>query len=217
MSEPRPNRFPGYDVLAKRNSPSWNEPTRKAIDKRLSVPREPRFFGQDEWLTLQAVCNRILPQPADRPPVPLAAYVDQKMFERKLDGYRYAALPEQGQAWKRGLAAFEEVARRDYDAGFATLSGERQDEILRRTEQGTLRADALDGMPPHAFFEHRVIQDIVPAYYAHPTAWSEIGFGGPASPRGYVRTALNRRDPWEAAEAHPGEETKALRENKRVG
>jgi hypothetical protein len=38
------------------------------------------------------------------------------------------------------------------------------------------------------------------AYYAHPTAWSEIGWGGPASPRGYVRLDFNERDPWEAAE-----------------
>jgi hypothetical protein len=24
-----------------------------------------------------------------------------------------------------------------------------------------------------------------------------VGFGGPASPRGYVRLGLNQRDPWE--------------------
>ena len=40
----------------------------------------------------------------------------------------------------------------------------------------------------------------VSVYYAHPAAWSEIGFGGPASPRGYVRMQANRRDPWEAME-----------------
>jgi len=28
------------------------------------------------------------------------------------------------------------------------------------------------------------------AYYMQPTAWSEIGWGGPASPRGYVRHGL---------------------------
>ncbi|MGH6677602.1 MAG: gluconate 2-dehydrogenase subunit 3 family protein, partial [Bradyrhizobium sp.] len=39
--------------------------------------------------------------------------------------------------------------------------------------------------------------------YAHPAAWSEIGFGGPASPRGYVRLGANRRDEWEAAEHAP--------------
>ncbi len=217
MAEPRPDRYPGYDVLAKRDTPSWNEPTRKAIDKRLSVPREPRFFGRGEWLTLQAVCDRILPQPADRPPVPLAAYVDQKMFERKHDGYRHAELPEQGEAWRRGLAAWEEAARREYDTGFAALSAVRRDEMLRRTERGQLHADALRGMPPHSFFKHRVIPDITSAYYAHPTSWNEIGFGGPASPRGYVRLGLDRRDPWEASEARPGREDKARRENERVG
>jgi hypothetical protein len=54
------------------------------------------------------------------------------------------------------------------------------------------------------------------AYYSHPTAWSEIGFGGPASPRGYVRMGFNRRDPWEAAEARDDDEAAAPRENKRV-
>jgi hypothetical protein len=43
-----------------------------------------------------------------------------------------------------------------------------------------------------------VLDEIVRAYYAHPAAWSEIGFGGPASPRGYVRLAAGRQDPWEA-------------------
>ena len=37
-------RFPGYDVLAKRDTPSWNEQTRRAIDARLAIPHEPRFF-----------------------------------------------------------------------------------------------------------------------------------------------------------------------------
>jgi hypothetical protein len=40
--------------------------------------------------------------------------------------------------------------------------------------------------------------DLCGAYYSHPFAWNEIGFGGPASPRGYVRMDFNRRDPWEA-------------------
>jgi hypothetical protein len=61
-----------------------------------------------------------------------------------------------------------------------------------------------------------LLSDIVRAYYGHPTAWNEIGFGGPASPRGYVRMGFNRRDPWEAVEAHDGDEAAARRENKRV-
>ena len=71
-------------------------------------------------------------------------------------------------------------------------------------------------MPSKLFFDKRVVHDIAGAYYGHPTAWNEIGFGGPASPRGYVRLDANRRDPWEAAEGKPGEETKALKENQHV-
>ena len=59
-------------------------------------------------------------------------------------------------------------------------------------------------MPSDAFFKMRMAHDIVLAYYAHPTAWSEIGWGGPASPRGYVRMDFDERDSWEAAEVKDG-------------
>jgi hypothetical protein len=71
-------------------------------------------------------------------------------------------------------------------------------------------------MPPKGFYKQRLMHDLVMAYYSHPTAWNEIGFGGPASPRGYVRMGFNRRDPWEAVEAKPGEADKARAENARV-
>jgi len=86
-------RYPGYDVLAKRDTPSWNEQTRRVIDQRLAMPREPRFCTAAEWPTLEAICARIVSQPATRPPVPLAAMVDAKLFADRGDGYRDARLP----------------------------------------------------------------------------------------------------------------------------
>jgi len=71
-------------------------------------------------------------------------------------------------------------------------------------------------MSPAHFFEQRLLHDIVVAYWSHPTAWNEIGWGGPASPRGYVRMGLDRRDPWEAVEAKPGQEEVVRRQNRRV-
>ena len=53
---------------------------------------------------------------------------------------------------------------------------------------------------------------MVVAYYAHPAAWNEIGFGGPASPRGYVRMDFDRRDPWEASKRDPAAKRVAGRE-----
>ena len=211
------DRYPDYDVLDKRWTQSWNEPTREAIDRRLAMPRDPRFFSGDEWATLNAVCDRIMPQPRDRPPVPLAAFVDQKITDRLLDGYRYAQLPPQDEAWRRGLAALDEAAVEAHESPFHSLPPDLQDGLLRKMQRGELSGEAWGDMPCRMFFEHRVIPDITHAYYAHPVAWNEIGFGGPASPRGYVRMGLDRRDPWEAVETNSGKEAHARRKNDRVG
>jgi hypothetical protein len=42
---------------------------------------------------------------------------------------------------------------------------------------------------------------VVTAFYAHPWAWNEIGFGGPGYPRGYMRLGADQREPWEGEEA----------------
>ncbi len=88
---------------------------------------------------------------------------------------------------------------------------------MKAIQSGEVDEKRWGDMPPKIFFEKRLLHDVVSAYYAHPAAWNEIGFGGPASPRGYVRMYFDRRDPWEAAEARPGREDKARAENARVG
>ncbi len=212
------DRFPGYDVLSKRDTPSWNEQTRRVLDKRLALdPNQHRFLSQTEWETLCAFCNRIAPQPPERAPIPVAALVDQKLDEDVGDGYRNAKLPKLREAWRTGLAAIDAEARSAHARRFHELSATQQDELIAAMKKGDLNDGAWRGMPPHLFLMNRAIPDIVKAYYAHPTAWNEIGWGGPASPRGYVRMHADRRDPWEAAEAKPGHEAEAYRENLRVG
>jgi hypothetical protein len=210
-------RYPGYDVLAKRDSPSWNEQTRRVIDRRLTTPREPRFLGPEEWQALEALCAHIVPQPPTRPPVPVAAMVDEKLYEDKRDGYRDARLPPLREAWRRGLAAFDAEARHRHNIAFVALDAAEREALLRAAHAGELTDPAWGDMSAKLFFTKRALADIVAAYYGHPTAWSEIGFGGPASPRGYVRMNFDRRDPWEAAEAKPGHEQEAAKDNAAIG
>jgi len=214
------DRYPGYDVLAKRNSPSWNQQTRRVIDARLALDAtEHRFFSDTQWPTMLAVCARIVPQPKSRTrPAPVAALVDQKLYKDDRDGYRDARLPHLQEAWRRGVQAIDaEAQARHHGARFHQLNGQQQDDILRAVQEGKVQSPAWGDMSPQLFFAKRLLHDVVAAYYAHPLAWNEIGFGGPASPRGYVRLGYDRRDPWEAAEAHGGEEEHARRENSRVG
>ena len=166
--------------------------------------------------TLVAICDRIVPQSRAAPPVPLAAFVDAKMFTQRSDGHRTPAMPKQEDAWRRGLAAIDAEAGTLRGRRFHLLEANDQDLLLKRMQDGDLHDAAWAGMPPAGFFSSRVTADIASAYYSHPTSWNRIGFGGPASPRGYVRMDFDRRDPWEPAEATSGDPTDAKRMNKRV-
>jgi len=196
-----PDRYPGYDVMAKRDTPSWNDATRRVIDARLAIVDAPRFLDEQAWLTLRAICDGIVPQHSRDTRVPIAAMVDRKLVEDHRDGYRDARLPPLREAWRRGLAALGAAARARSGVAFHRLTAAARDALLQDMHDGKLDGPEWGGMPSKLFFCGRVTHDILAAYYSHPAAWNEIGFGGPAAPRGYVRMYFNRRDPWEAAEA----------------
>lgn len=211
------SRYPGYDVLSKRQSPSWNEQTRRVVTRRLALGGPPRFFSDEEFQTVTAIASRIVPQPTTRAPVPVAALVDDKLASGKSDGFRVAGMPREPDAWRLGLKALDAEAIGAYGEDFYRLAAGLQDALLARMQSGELKSAAWGGMTSKDFFKKRMAHDIVLAYYAHPTAWSEIGWGGPASPRGYVRLDFNERDPWEAAEAANGDDAQVRRINSHVG
>ncbi|WP_426435551.1 gluconate 2-dehydrogenase subunit 3 family protein [Bradyrhizobium genosp. P] len=212
----RQNRYPGYDVLSKRMGPSWNEQTRRVVTRRLAIEREPRFFTAQEFETVNALAARIVPQPATRAPIPVAASIDHKLYSGASDGYRVGGMPREGEAWRLGLRAIDAEAASAYGESFRSLAEGLQVSLLERMQRGELHAPEWGELRPKDFFEKRMARDIVLAYYAYPAAWSEIGWGGPASPRGYVRLDFGDRDPWEAAEARDTEEASVLRINRHV-
>ena len=230
MSQSHASRYPGYDVLLKRDTPSWDDVTREVIDARLATRNTPRFCNDVQWRTLCALCAVLVPHAYRRdanggeagtpqwsePLVPVAALVDGKLFADEREGYRDARLPPLRDAWRIGLAALDTESRQACGAGFADIDDTRRRALVTRMQQGHLTDAAWQGMPSNVFFELRALHDVSNAYYSHPHSWNEIGFGGPANPRGYVRMQANRRDPWEAAEATPGNETRALAENRRA-
>ena len=127
-------------------------------------------------------------------------------------------MPPLREAWRRGLDALDAEARAAHARPFHALDAAERDGLLRRAEKGELDVPAWGGMPSKLFFEKRLLRDIVHAYWSHPIAWSEMGFGGPASPRGYVRLAPDRRDSWEARELKDGDDPAVVEaENRRVG
>ncbi len=142
MTERR--RFPGYSTLAKRDTVSWNDATRRVIDKRLHHPPRRRFFSEDEWAILTAVCDRIIPQSgADR--VPIANFIDQKMVDNDTDGMQRAGEPDMQHMWRGGLAAIDAEAKLRFGQSFIELSGGRQDDVLRMVQNGEVQCRGLGG------------------------------------------------------------------------
>src|SRR4051794_25632071 len=95
-------RYPGYDVMNKRFSPSWNEQTRRVIERRLATPDAPAFFTPGEFETVRAIAAQIVPQHHDQL-IPVAALVDRKLYEGTSDGYRLSGMPRDREAWRLGL------------------------------------------------------------------------------------------------------------------
>jgi hypothetical protein len=187
-----------YDVLGKWDSPSWNDQTRDVVRKRLDEVPERRFLSEAEWKLLEAVAARLIPQPDREDPVPIVPWIDKALQENRGPGYRYVGMPRMREAWRRGLACIEAESGKRHGTSFTALPENDQDALLRAIQSGQVESDEWGDFPAARFFKSLLLKLVVTTYYAHPAAWSEIGFGGPASPRGYVRLGFDERDPWEA-------------------
>jgi hypothetical protein len=197
----RPNeRFPGYDVTAQAHT--WDPVTSGVVLGRLGPQPAPRFFTPAEEAAAAALFDQLLAQ-WDEPRVPVLQLVDARLAEAQTDGWRYEDMPEDGEAWRRSLAGLDEDATRlggESGVCFANLSREEQADVIRTVQD--LGSKPWHGMPAGHVWSLWT-RYACTAFYSHPWAWNEIGFGGPAYPRGYSRTGIGRLEPWEVEDRHP--------------
>jgi len=211
--------YPHFDVAGHDKwAFDWDVKTRKLVLERLRNVPDYRFFSLDEARILEALCARALPQ-QDRPEeerVPVAPWIDDRLHKGEGAGYRYEDTPDDREAYRQGLAGFEQSARLLFQKAFTDLDTARQDEVMRRVADGTAPGDTWETLPQRRFFQ-MLVGDVISSYYAHPAAWAEIGFNGPSSPRGHIRLGLGKRDPWEAEEKQPRSSVEIVRRNASKG
>jgi hypothetical protein len=198
-------RYPDYNVLDKWSSPDWDDQTREVVRKRLEEIPPIRFFTDEETKLLDAVAERIVPQPdrQETKKVLIVPWIDEKLYEDKRDGYRYEEMPPQREAWRFGLKGINETAQALFDGKeFIDLDPLSQDVVLTHIARGDPSGDRWKLLPAVRFFKDVLCSTIVKIYYAHPLAWNDIGYNGPSSPRGHVRKWEGGVDPWEAPEAN---------------
>jgi hypothetical protein len=186
-------RFPGFDTLAEADA--WDDVTRAVVSSRVDSVPHIVFFSDSETRTARVLLDRLLDQ-ADESRVPVVEFIDARLAAGEGDGYRYADMPDDATAWRRSLAALDQDARDRFDAAFVDLTGPQQHAVIQQVQD---HDGDWHGMPAKRVFG-LWMRYACTAFYAHPAAWNEIGFGGPAYPRGYKNIGIARREPWEVAE-----------------
>jgi hypothetical protein len=208
----KPSPYQGYNPLDECDH--WEDRTRVVVLNRLRRVPPIRFLSRHEARTLDAVVDRLLPQD-DRPVsdrVPITPFIDEALFEDDTDGFRKAGMPWEQEAWKLGLAGIDEASRERFHADFTSLRAEQQDQMLSLLQRGEVAGGSWRALPAKEFFA-KVVQQVLAVYYAHPTAWAEIGWPGPASRRGYMRTGYGRFDPWQPRPAGEASSVTLVRGN----
>lgn len=190
------HRYPGLDVMAL--APHWDPATTAVVAARVAVPPDVRFFTQDEVVTASALFDQLLHQRED-PRVPVVNLVDARLAEQETDGWHYASMPEDGRAWRRSLAALDDEARTQHGCRFHEAGWAEQTELLREVQHA--QGD-WHGLPASALWSLWT-RYACTAFYSHPWAWEEIGYAGPAYPRGYKNLGVDAREPFEVADARP--------------
>jgi hypothetical protein len=195
-------RFPDYNVLDQREH--WDPVTRRLLMARVDDPPPFRFFTGPEAATLKAFCDVVTAQDRE-PKIPVLRMVDAKLHGGQLDGFQYAEMPDDRDTWRLLARGLDERALAQFDAeSFAVLTLEQQQHLCGRLADGELEGGVWETLPAKTTWKV-VTRAILAAFYSHPWAWNEIGYGGPAYPRGFARMGVGQSEAWESEEAFAGD------------
>ncbi|QDZ15159.1 gluconate 2-dehydrogenase subunit 3 family protein [Humibacter ginsenosidimutans] len=196
-------RYPGFDVMAQQKH--WDTATRAAIHARLHGQPAVRFFTQLEEATAKCLLDRLVGQRAEPgdTTVDLVRMVDTRLAENQTDGWHYDTMPRDSQAWRQSLEALNEDAHARFGRDFAECAYDDQRELIEAVR--TWESDRWHDLPPAQVWSLWT-RYAATAFYSHPAVWNEIGFGGPAYPRGYKNLGVDKLEPFEVRDARPSDD-----------
>jgi hypothetical protein len=197
----QPGYYPGYSTLSQKAY--WDQATRDLVVNRVECTPRIRYFTEEQVRFWRAVLDHIVPQ-SDRTRerrIPLLERLDERLFQNRGAGYRYANMPQDREAYRLAEIAIDEESQARYNGKFVDLPHLPQELVLKAVHDGKPQAaKPIWTEMSIGRFWLLLMQDAIEAYYSHPWAWDEIGFGGPAYPRAYTRLERGEPEPWEVEE-----------------
>lgn len=196
----RHDRFPGFDAVAQ--SKHWDPVTTAVVLSRIGKAPDIAFFTPAEQAVATALCDQLLDQHGDAK-VPVVNLIDARLAEQQTDGWHYHDMPQDSQAWRDTLAWLDQDATDRFGAGFAVCLTDQQATLIQVVQD--LGSDQWHGQCAKHVWSLWT-RYACTAFYSHPSAWNEIGFPGPAYPRGYKNPGVDSREPFEVRDAQPGDD-----------
>ena len=202
---PEPPIDPAYLALIASDRVSAR--TRDVLLKRADPVVAPHgLLSLREMVTLRAVVERVIPQPGPHH-IDLAARIAAALVEATGDGWRFADLPPDAEAYRAGLATLDAAARLVGAPGFADADATDQDGWLTQAAAGTLDTGEpaegrLSAQQMKLWFED-VRADAARTYVAHPATLAILGYSGIANggdgarKQGFFVLERGEREPWE--------------------
>ena len=177
--------------------------TRGVMVDRLAANRSwnhrPGVFSPPEFRSLRALAGIIVPDA----PIDLAAALDEQLAAAKGDGWRFAALPADVEAWRCGLLSLDQAARRGFGVSFLALYPDQQQALLHQAADGKLGHGLLGAIPLTAASQaysaeemKQWFQDVraefTRLYVADPRTMDRMAYSGFADDLGFTQIELGQ-------------------------
>lgn len=202
---PTPEARPGARVVSLLDSERTSPQTRAAMTERLGRSEtwnyEPKVFRAAEFRTVRALAQAVVPDAG----LDLAGCLDRQLAANKGDGWRFAKLPPDPEAWRRGLVSLNHAARHAYKVAFVALYPDQQEDLLQQAAAGKLgqglmgalhlgeAAQVLSAEAMKEWFED-VRAEFTRFYVADPRTMDRIGYTGFADELGFTQIALGQQE-----------------------
>jgi hypothetical protein len=192
------SHYPNFDVM--REAEHWDPHTREIVTDRLAPETfsPHRFLTEHEGDTLLRLSAIML----DDERSPVLTYVvyhfDATLHADIGQAQRKKGVPKRSVVVRDGLAWLDAYCSDLFGGPFAALTQDVQQKAVRQLTEDGIDLKVGDAAMSSGEWMADMLSEAVAAYYSHPSIWSEIGYAGPAYPRGYVRSEFGLTDPWEA-------------------
>ena len=120
----------------------WDELTRDVVLGRIDHVPPRRFFTEPETATLTAFCDDVLAQDSE-PRIPVLAFIDEKLYEGRLDGFQYADMPDDRDTWRLVARGLDEAVRSDGHESYAAAPDTVRVRILDAFAAGGLSGRSM--------------------------------------------------------------------------